>query len=122
MPTIDFDALRRERSGEPLTMKIGGKVYDLPPSLPASVALDINRLYSDEGPDADITPRVALRMCESLFGADLLATILRESVLPLDELPTLWLSVIQMYAGGSQSPNRAARRASRSPRSKSGHS
>lgn len=121
MPTLDFDALRSEQRAEPLHLILGGKTYDLPPSIPASIVLDINRLHLTEGDSADVSVDDALSMCESLFGGDLFKTVLRESGLSLTELPDLLGKIIEQYIGTSV-PNRAARRVKHSRRLRSGRS
>lgn len=122
MPTIDFDAFRGEQKGEPFTLKVGGKIYTLPPSLPAAVALEISRLkLGDNDDDVEVSPADAARLCESLFGPDLLRRILNESGLGLEELPDLADRVLAGYMerAGAQAPNRETRRM-RSRRSRNG--
>lgn len=43
---IDFDAADNEGNGEPLTVKVSGKKYELPASPPALAMLKIRRIYS----------------------------------------------------------------------------
>jgi hypothetical protein len=116
MPLIDFDALRGEQTAKPFQIKVGGKVYDLPPSMPASVALIVNRLHLGAGDQADVTAEQAIELCEALFGADKLEIILRESQLPVTALPDLVGEVMKEYMKGLRSPNRATRRAKASRR------
>ena len=121
MRTLDFDALRSEQRAEPLHLILGGKTYDLPPSIPASVVLDVIRLHLTDGDASDVPVNEAFGMLEQLFGGDTLKTVLRESGLGLNELPDLLGKVVEQYLGSSL-PNREARRASHSRRSKNGRS
>lgn len=128
MSTIDFDAFRAEKTNdaEPLQLKLGGKLYDLPASLPAALALDIARIQATKGDDADFDESDVRRLGAALFGGeDRFIQILSEGAVTIEEMPDLTKMVLEMYGGGSNRPNRETRRATkekRSPSSKSGRS
>ena len=113
---IDFDAFRAENLEEPVHLKIGGKVYDLPPSIPAMVALDIIRLQMTIGAKADVPPQVLNDMGTSLFGPEHFREIVDVNRLTVKELGELITHVLQVYSGVAL-PNQEARR-----RAKKSHS
>ena len=109
MSVIDFDAFRAEQKAEPMLLKIGGKTYKLPPSMPAALALDIVRLKALEGDDANVQVEDLLKVGSALFGGEAqFQSILAEGGITMDELPELLKKVITAY---SPSPNRETRRA-----------
>ena len=123
MSTIDFDAFRGERRKEPHILKVGGKSFELPAELPASLAMDIARLEAERGSSADFRPEDILLLGADLFGStDRFREILREGQIALDEMPELIKQVLQVYGGEEVLPNRAARRerARKSTSSKTG--
>ena len=129
---LDFDSFRRERTGEPVIITLGGVEYLLPPSLPAATALDIIALYRNAEPCAkhapmvapeceecknpDATPDQLFTLAEPLFGKGVLRTIAADHALSMDELGDLIIRVFKMYNEDAP-PNRAARR-SRATRSR----
>jgi hypothetical protein len=122
---LDFDSFRRERTGEPVTLTLGGVEYILPPTLPAATALDIIALYRDAEPCAkhaptmdpvctecknpDATPDQLFTLAEPLFGKGGLRKLAMEHGLSIDELGDLIINVFRLY-NEDASPNRAARR------------
>lgn len=106
---IDFDAFRAEQKQEPVELKLGGKTYHLPPSLPASLALDLIRMNMKDS-DADIKPEDVERMGAELFGGTAqFHEIIREGGVTMDEMPELMKMILNQYAG-VKAPNRGARR------------
>lgn len=124
---LDFDQFRRERSGEPVVVAVGGIEYLLPPQLPAATALDIIDLNRTAEPcvkhaptlgvgcedckNPDATPEQIFDLATPLFGQGMLRRIAAENDLSVDELGDLIIQVFQLYNTGAPSPNRAARRA-----------
>jgi hypothetical protein len=102
---IDFDAFRAEQKAEPLELKIGGHVYQLPTSLPAALALDVIRLNAEEGEDAEVKPDFLETMGRGIFGGDLFETIIQENGITMAELPELFKMVFAVYSGEPDSPN-----------------
>ncbi|MEX5711830.1 hypothetical protein AB1484_26940 [Parafrankia sp. FMc6] len=112
---VDFDAYLAEQDvDEPLPIRVGGKVWELPAHLPAGLALRAMALQS-RGKNAKITTREAAPMLRSVFGpqaADLL------DVVPGPLLPDLLTQVLEAYELRAQerqgnrpaSANRADRR------------
>lgn len=109
---LDFDAFRSEKKEEPLVLKLGGKTYDLPPSMPASLAVDIVRMHAEGLDDSELIkqdPAALHRLGAEMFGgSEVFSRVLTDGAVTLTELPDLLLQVLQMYAGPV--PNRAARR------------
>jgi hypothetical protein len=109
--TLDFDAARRERKGTPKTLRIGGKVHVLPPSIPAIVALDIARIQRERGPDAVPTFDEMSPLIEPILGPDA-RTIIADNQLDLVDLAELLKQVFELYQGdATPPPNRKSRRA-----------
>ncbi len=110
--TIDFDAFRAEQKQEPLELKLGGKTYELPTSMPAPLALEIIRLQGGGDGEMDIPPTEIARLGAALFGGvEQFETIMTDGRVTMDEMPELIKMVVMMYSGDR--PNRAARRAGR---------
>jgi hypothetical protein len=109
---VDFDAFRSEQKAEPVQLRIGGQVYDLPPALPAALALDIIRLQDEGGNDADVPVAKLEEFGRQLFGGDLFRTVIETHSITLPELPELMRQVLAAYDTGAV-PNRAARRTKR---------
>lgn len=106
---IDFDAYRREREGgEPVSIQIGGRVYDLPAEMPASVALEVIALRQELGESADVPPERIHRIAEQLFGRDVLRELTDEHRLSMPELAVLIQQVFGEY--NRPAPNRTTRR------------
>ena len=101
---IDFDAFRAEQKAEPLELHIGGNVYSLPTSLPASLALDVIRMNADDS-EAEVKPDTLAVMGGGIFGEDLFRQILDENGITLAELPELFKMVFAVYSGEPDSPN-----------------
>jgi len=117
---IDFDAFRSEHKEEPLKLKVGGKVYDLPSKLPAILALDIARLQSTMGPDADVPADRLEKMCVSVFGAENFREIVSDNGLTMPELSELVTLVMNRYSGVAVTPpNRKTRRETKRSASRS---
>jgi len=111
---IDFDVFRAEHKEEPLNLKIGGKVYDLPAKLPAMFALDIVRLQTTMGGNANVPATALEEMGVSIFGAENFRTIVRDNRLTVPELSELIQLVMRRYSGVAVTPpNRKTRRESK---------
>lgn len=94
-PSIDFDAYRREQKGEPVKLTLGGKDYILPPSLPASVALDLIALRREKGDDAKLGADDIQRFARELLGDQADAII---GAVSIDELGALLVQLLKVYA------------------------
>lgn len=95
--TIDFDKFRAEQQLEPIKFTIGGVTYDLPPTLPASVAVDVIRMKIEIGEDANIPVETLDVFGSSIFGPELWRTVLDRHRVTLEELPTLIRMVLGAY-------------------------
>lgn len=108
---IDFDAFRSEQKLEPVVLRLGGREYQLPPSMPAPLALEVIRMQA-EGDDFEFKPEDVARLGAQLFGGQAtLDKILVEGAVTMDELPDLIKQVFTMYSPEAPVPNREARRA-----------
>jgi len=95
--TIDFDAFRAEQRGEPVLLRLGGKTYELPPSLPATLALEILHLggMTDK---TDVPPELLFKVGAGLFGGEAkFQAIMAEAGVTLDELGDLMTMVVKAY-------------------------
>ncbi len=102
---IDFDAFRAEQNAEPLILKIGGHEYELPASIPATLALDIIRRNPDES-NVEIEANELATMGDKVFGGrEAFNRILDENGITMAELPDLFKMVFAMYNGASDDPN-----------------
>lgn len=96
--TVDFDAFRAEQKLEPLKLRIGGKERELPPSLPAALALDVIRLQEALGPDADPGVEDLMKIGAGLFGGkDAFLEVLADGGVGMTELPSLIEMIIAEY-------------------------
>lgn len=96
---IDFDAFRAEQKHEPVILRIGGIDYDLPPSLPAAVAIDVLVLQQTlEDDEAEVPFETLQKVGEAIFGAEVWEACLRKHQLSIDEIPDLIGQVISIYA------------------------
>lgn len=93
MPTIDFDAYRAEQKEEPLKLRLGGKEYLLPPSLPAPLALDLIALRKEHGDSAKLAAEDVERFARKLLGDSAEEIISKLSLAELGELLQRLLSV-----------------------------
>lgn len=112
---IDFDAWREERkieateAPEAPQIKVGGKTYSLPPTIPATVALDVVRFKRAKGDDATVPANMLINIGESLFGEEEFQAILKENKLDLDQLGQLLMMAFRAYdpsEGDDTVPNR----------------
>lgn len=119
MPTLDFDAFLAEQEHEPVELKLGGKVFSLPYSLPAPLALHLLRLNTGRDPTVTVPPEEIEEVSRGLLGKhyDEILGLLPGGIEDLSELLTRLLT---MYAPPDTTvPNRAARRAKRPSGSRS---
>lgn len=94
---IDFDAFRAERKEEPVTLRIGGEVFELASSLPASVAVDLIRLKKDMN-EADEVPVETLDMVgNAVFGTEVWRVLLAKHRVTVSELSDLIQMVLEAY-------------------------
>lgn len=96
--TVDFDAFRKEQSGSPVKFLIDGETYDLPPSLPAAVAVDIIRLRSTAGDNAQVPLDMLDGFGRSIFGSAMWATILDKHRITVNEIPALLEQILGVYS------------------------
>lgn len=95
--TVDFDAFRAERKEEPVYFVIGGKTYELPPALPAAIAVDVIRLRAIDGDESEVPLDVLETFGQALFGKDIWAKLLGEHRVTMAEVPPLLEQVLEVY-------------------------
>jgi hypothetical protein len=118
---IDFDAFRREQTGEPVLLKIEGVEYSLPPDMPATVALDVIRLNRDMGAGGNVPPDVLLSIGEGLFGDEQFRKIVKDHKLSVPDMGALIRETLKAYNSVTeQPPNRETRRAQEKATARSG--
>lgn len=96
--TVDFDAFRREQAGAPVKFLIDGEVYDLSPSLPAAVAVDIIRLKAKVGDNGQVPLEMLDGFGRSIFGSDLWGEVLDKHRITVNEIPQLLEKVLEVYS------------------------
>ena len=105
---IDFDAFRAEQDLDPVKFRIGGVVYDLPPSLPASVAVDVIRMKQTMTDESMISTDKLAEFCSAVFGSELWAEVQDRHRITLSELPTLLTMVLAAYTESDEDPKAEA--------------
>ncbi len=96
---VDFDAFRAEQEKNPVFFKIGGEKYQLPDTLPASVAIGLIRLRANVGDEGEIPEEAIDKFGRSIFGEDLWQVVLDKHRLTVDEIPVLLQRVLEVYTG-----------------------
>jgi len=66
----DFDAFWQEKQDEPIQFTAFGKTYDLPPSPPAAIILEMKKLRKDQGLDGVVAEEQLVMLMEQLLGED----------------------------------------------------
>lgn len=94
---IDFDAFRAEQDEVPIKFRIGGQEYDLPPALPAAIAVDVIRMKQTMDDDDEVDIEKLMGFCEAVFGTELWAQVLDRHRISLDEIPKLLELVLEAY-------------------------
>lgn len=113
---IDFDKFRAESKDEPVEFIIGGKTYNLPSSLPASMAVDVLRMKADMDDDEEVPAEQMDTFGRSLFGPTMWEALLNEHRITVDEISPLMEQVFEAYMG---EPEESADPKSESPTSES---
>lgn len=97
--TINFDNFRAEQNEEPINLVIGGETYALPPSLPASLAVEMMRMQADfEDEDADVPAEAMDAFGAALFGDTMWSDLLRRHRITVVELSPLMEMVFEAYS------------------------
>jgi hypothetical protein len=125
----DYDAFAAEREGVGPVVKAGGVEHQLPPELPASVALRVLRaIEAGKCPRHPEGAREGCRDCEAAIGEQVtmreMLDMVHEvcgpaapAILPhvgMRHVPEFLQMLIALYnGGGGPSPNRATRRAAK---------
>lgn len=95
--TIDFDSFRAEQNQEPIEFIIGGETYNLPGSIPASLAVDIIKMQTALGDDAEVPADKIEDFGRSLFGRTVWEDLLIKHRITVDELGPLLEQVMAAY-------------------------
>jgi hypothetical protein len=103
---IDFDAARAERKKEPLIVKLFGKKWELPPSLPADIPVEISRLHASAGPGAEIDNGIILSLMSCVVPNDIMKAWC-EAGLDSEDYGSLLIMIIKEYMGTSDSQGEA---------------
>lgn len=99
---IDFDKFRAESKEEPVEFIIGGKTYVLPPSLPASMAVDVLRMKANMDDDEEVPAEQMDNFGRSLFGPTMWTELLGEHRITIDEISPLMEQVFEAYMGAPE--------------------
>jgi len=105
--TIDFDAFRAERTAaDPVTVRIGGASYDLPASLPASLALDAIRISDAQLAGEDVKEKDLVNIGTAIFGSIAkFREVLEKGHVGIDELGDLMKMILDAYTDEVAPPN-----------------
>jgi hypothetical protein len=106
--TVDFDAFRAEQNKESVHFKIGDKIYELPPALPAAIAVDVIRLRAAQGDEAEVPLDVLETFGQGLFGKEMWAQLLGEHRITMSEVPRLLEMVLEVYTEDPKVPETEA--------------
>lgn len=96
--TIDYDAFRREVEQEPIGFKIGGVTYDMAPSLPAAIAIQVLALQESKDSNDDVPLDLLQSVGASCFGADVWVELLTVNNVTIEEIPDLVQAMLSAYA------------------------
>lgn len=93
---VDFDAYLAEddHADEPLVVRVGGEDWELPPSLPAGLAIRVMAMQA-RGKNAKVKPSEAVGMLRAVFGPQTQEIL---DLVPGHRLPDLLEQVIDAYA------------------------
>jgi hypothetical protein len=110
---IDFDAFRAEQEEATIPVKVGGVIYRVPASPPASAVLDAIRLQKADS--TTIEPEDVFKLAAGILGVASEA-IIRDGGLSIADLMTLLNQVAnRQSAAAMPPPNRETRRAQKRP-------
>lgn len=125
MPVIDYDAFQREKAArdvaatngdkppEPTFFIIGGKKYQLPTEVPATVVLDVVRLRKGVGLQKEAQVEQMIGIGDALFGPETFREILEVNKLGASDIGAVVLHALGATGNSSEDarPNRRTRRA-----------
>lgn len=94
---IDFDAARAEREREPLLLRAYGREFSLPPTMPATLFLDIIRLQDEGRFDDDLTDMEAYGLLRRVVPASVLDELRQEEDFAVDDYADLCRLIMQAY-------------------------
>lgn len=95
----DFDAAFAENQKEPVTLKIFGKVEELPAAMPAIVILKLMRMQKEYGELGVVPEQELFDMATSIFGQGRLDEWCNKG-LDIDQLGALLKWTMEQYRGG----------------------
>lgn len=95
---IDFNMFRAERDAEPVILVIGEDRYELPPTLPVSVALDMIEMKATLDDSADVPLDMLGKTGEAVFGDELWQSLLVKHHIGVDEIGPLIQMVLAAYS------------------------
>lgn len=105
---VDFDQFRAEQNKEPVLFKIGGETYELSPSLPASIAVEVIALQKTMSEDDDVPLETLEKVGIATFGSELWLQVLDKHRIGIDELAMLIGMILEAYAPGKPSDPQTA--------------
>lgn len=98
----DFDLANAERKREPVTFQIRGRLFELPPELPAIIPVEAMRLVRQHGTEGEIPDADQFDLALKLLGKsqfdDLLAL---EPAVSIDELGDILKFILSEYTPGA---------------------
>lgn len=106
--TKDFDAFFAEMKREPVTFKLGGKTYELPPSLPAIIPVQMMELMEKHGSEEEIPEKALFNIGAEIFGAEVFKEISRQ--VDIEQLQEIikWVFAVYGIQGADDEGNEKA--------------
>ena len=95
----DFDAFWQEKKAEPLEVKVFGKKYKLPATLPAALVIRLMRLMAEDQGDAPPPPGEVVAMLEGMFGKKVLDEWAAKGI-TMDQMVDILEWCVQQYSQG----------------------
>ncbi len=102
---FDFDASWAEKRAHPPRIRAFGKVYELPPVMPAILMFDLAKMEEAKGKSAEVSAADQLSMLALLLGEENLDGLMKAG-LGLEELGDLLANIMNIY--GKRIGQRAA--------------
>jgi hypothetical protein len=95
----DFDLFyEQEIKREPVTFKINGETYELPPSLPAMILVRVLRMEKQKGKKGKVSDAEQMEIAFDLFGETQFEKMCADG-LDIDQMGDLFKWVLSVYTG-----------------------
>jgi hypothetical protein len=96
--TIDFDAFWAEKERQPIKVKVKGKWYDLPPTLPAGVVVKVCRIKRAQEAGEKVEDAAMVDLAISIIGREQLDSMCEDG-LDSEEMGDMVRQLTAVYRG-----------------------